>query len=86
MALKFQLDWFTPTPVRVCGKGYRKTDRPTDRQTHTYRHTDRHTDRHIDRHTDVLSKTTFLDVLKVVHPNPVLSQTRFFFFTMPILP
>jgi len=31
MTLKFQLDRFTLTPVRVCGKGYSKTDR----QSHT---------------------------------------------------
>ena len=55
MSLKFQLDRFTLTLVRVCGKGHSKTDRQTDRQTDTYIHTDR------------LSGTTFLDVLKVVH-------------------
>jgi len=37
-------------------------DRQAGRQT--YRHSDRQTN----RHTDGLSKTTFLDVLKVVHP------------------
>jgi len=34
MLLKFQLDRLTLTPLRFCGKGYRKTDR----QAHT--HTD----------------------------------------------
>ena len=38
------------------------------------------TDSKTDRQTDGLSKTTFLDVLGVVHyiPNPVLSRSRFF--------
>jgi len=56
MSQKFQLDRFTLAPVRVCGKGYSKTDR----QTHG------------------LSKTTFLDVLKVVHPISGLISNSFF--------
>jgi len=53
-ALKFQLDRFTLTPVRVRKKSYSKTDGHTN--THT--------------HTDGLFKITFLDVLLIVHVHP----------------
>ena len=77
--LKFQLDRLNLTPVRARGKSDSKTDGQTDRQT------DRHTDRQTDRHTDGLSKTTFLDVLGVVHPKSGLIS-KAIFCTMPILP
>jgi len=42
-------------------------------------------DRQTGRHADGLSKTTFLDVLKVVHPKSGLISTSIF-CTMPIPP
>jgi len=57
-ALKFQLDRFTLTPVRVRKKSYSKTDGHTN--THT--------------HTDGLFKITFLDGLLIVHPKPGLIE------------
>ena len=58
--------------MRARGKSDSKTDRQQDRQT------DGQTDGQTDRHTDGLSKTTFLDVLGVVHPKSGLISKSIF--------
>jgi len=89
-------NWYHPMPyvtehipkvstrsVHPCAREISREKRQQDRRSDWQ--TDKHTDRQTHRHTDGLSRTTFLDVLRVVHPKSGLIS-KSIFCTMQILP